>query len=74
MGQIRVRVEPSVPKEGTTAYADVVEVFVSSLGGEERHKFPGTTYRATKPDEQPTHYPEVKNGHGTMGFVVLEKT
>jgi hypothetical protein len=33
-------------------------------------RYPGTTYRAARRGEQPTHFPHVHNELGFMGFVV----
>lgn len=62
------RVQHTRPTPGTTIFADVVEI---ALPGEVLVlKEPGTVYRAVHSGETPTHYPDVLNGHGTMGFVV----
>lgn len=62
------RVKHIPPKPGTTHFADVVEI---DLPSEPRVLLePGTCYRAAKPGEAPTHYPDVPNGYGALGFVV----
>lgn len=61
-------VEPYVPTGGEDRYADRLRL---DRGEEPPWYFSGLAYRATEPDETPTHYPTVRNRRGGLGFVLL---
>lgn len=64
------KVIPTIPKGGELAYSDLIEV--TNEGGTVSKTASGTTYRATRDGEAPTHFPTVPNYHGRLGFVINE--